>query len=95
MASDPIRIELRDVTAQREEAQRDLHETLEALEKKIMPQRVAKRAVSEHASLVLVGAAASGIALGLARSQSPAGRTAAMFAALGAGLIFYRLARDA
>ncbi len=96
MASDPVRIELRDVAARRDEAQRDLQETLGALEEKLLPRRAARRLLMNHnAPLVLIGAAAAGAALGLARSPGIAGRTAAACAAVTAGLIFYQVAREA
>jgi hypothetical protein len=95
MASDPVRIELRDVVEQREEAQRDLQETLEALEQKLLPQRVALRIVSKDSGLVLAGAAAAGIALGLSGSSRAAGKAVSLSAALAAGWVFYRLATDA
>jgi hypothetical protein len=50
--------------------------------------------VQQNAGLVLAGAAAAGVALGLARSPSVAGRTTALLAALSAGFVFYRLARE-
>ena len=94
MAGRPIRIELRGLTSEREDAQRDLQETLAALEDKLLPQRAARRLVSEHdPALVLTGVAAAGLAIGLIRDESPAARTAAIIAALAAGAVLFRLTR--
>jgi amino acid permease len=95
MASEPIRIELRGLSAEVEEAQRDLQQTLEALEDKLLPQRAARRLVTRHdPMLVLVGAAATGLALGLIRDESPTARTGALIAALAAGAVVFRLMRS-
>src|SRR6185503_2105650 len=92
MASKPIRIELRGLTSEREEAQRDLQRTLDALEEKLLPRRAARRLVTEHdPALVLAGVAAVGLALGLMRDDSAPGRTAALIAAAAAGAVAYRL----
>jgi hypothetical protein len=94
VASRPIRIELRGLTNEREAAQRDLEQTLEALEEKLLPQRAARRLVSEHnPAVVLGGVVALGLALGLARDDTPGGRTASVVAAALAGAIAYHLAR--
>jgi len=95
MASKPIRIELRGLAEEREEAQRDLQQTLDALEDKLLPRRAARRLVTRHdPRLVLVGAAATGLALGLIRDESPAARTGALIAALAAGAVLFRLTRS-
>jgi hypothetical protein len=94
VAGRPIRIELRGLASERDEAQRDLQETLTALEDKLLPRRAARRLVSEHdPALVLTGVAAAGLALGLIRNESPTGRTAAIIAALAAGAVLFRLNR--
>jgi hypothetical protein len=94
VASKPIRIELRGLTSEREAAQRDLEETLGALEDKLLPRRAARRLVREHnPALVLGGFVALGLALGFARDHSPSGRTASVVAAGVAGAIAYHLAR--
>jgi hypothetical protein len=94
MAARPIRIELRGLTDEREDAERDLERTLEALEDKLIPRRAARRLVTEHdPALVLAAAAAAGLALGLFRDETVAGRTAAVLAAATAGAIFFRLTR--
>ena len=94
MASDPIRIELRGLAHQREEAQRDLRETLGALEDKLLPQRAARRLLTRtDPALVLVGLAATGLAIGLVRDASPGARTGALIAAVAAGIVLFRLAR--
>ena len=95
MASRRIRIELRGLAEQREEAQRDLRETLGVLEEKFLPQRVARRLVTRHdPKLVLVGLAATGLALGLIRDESPGARTGALIAAVAAGAVVFRLTRS-
>jgi hypothetical protein len=95
MASRPIRIELRGLAEEREEAQRDLQETLEALEDKLLPQRAARRLITRHdPTLVLVGLAAAGLAVGLIRDESPAARTGAVIAAAAAGAVLFRLTRS-
>jgi hypothetical protein len=94
MASNPIRIEIRGLTSEKEQAQRDLQMTLGALEEKLLPQRAARRLVTEHnPALVVAGLAAAGLALGLARDDDPALRTASLVAAAAAGAILYRLSR--
>jgi len=94
MATRPIRIELRGLTSEREDAQRDLQETLGALEEKLLPRRAARRLVSEHDPLlVMAGAAAAGLALGLIRDEDVGGRVVGLLAAAAAGAILFRLAR--
>ena len=94
MASRPIRIELRGLAEQRENAQRDLQMTLEALEEKLLPQRAARRLVTEHdPRLVVIGLAATGLALGLVRADSAGVRTGALIAAAAAGAVVFRLTR--
>jgi hypothetical protein len=94
MASSPIRIEVRGLTNEREQAQRDLQMTLGALEEKLLPQRAARRLVTEHnPALVLAGLAAAGLALGLARDDDARMRTVGIIAAAAAGAIAYRLTR--
>jgi hypothetical protein len=94
MASKPIRIEVRGLTSEREQAQRDLQMTLGALEEKLLPQRAARRFVTEHnPALVVTGIAAIGLALGLARDDDPRLRGAGLIAAAAAGAILYRLSR--
>ncbi|HJQ84494.1 MAG TPA: hypothetical protein VKA21_10485 [Candidatus Binatia bacterium] len=94
MAGRPIRIELRGLTNEREQAQRDLQETITAIEDKLLPQRAARRLVTRHdPALVVTGFAALGLALGLIRDENPAMRTAALIAAAAAGAVVYRLAR--
>ena len=94
MAGRPIRIELRGLTDEREQAQRDLRETLSALEEKIRPRRAARRLVTRHdPGLVLTGVAAAGLAAGLIRDEHPSLRAAGLIAALAAGAVVYRLFR--
>src|SRR5262245_16655409 len=94
MASSPIRIELRGLVDQREDAQRDLQVTLEAIRDKLLPQRAARRLVTQHdPRLVVVGIAATGLALGLVRADSAGARTGALIAAAAAGAVVFRLLR--
>jgi hypothetical protein len=94
MATRPVRIELRGLTSEREAAQRDLEETIEALEEKLLPRRAARRLVEENnPAVVLTGLLAAGFALGFARDDSAGGRTASLIAAAVAGVAAYRLWR--
>ena len=94
MGSRPVRIELRGLAHEKEDAQRDFQETLDALEEKLLPQRAARRLVREHdPALVLAGFAAAGLALGLIRDESVGGRAAALVAAAAAGAIIFRMTR--
>ena len=94
MASRPIRIELRGLTSEREAAQRDLRETLGALEEKLLPQRAARRMVEEHnPAVVFAGMLALGVAVGFARDETTAGRVTSVAAAALAGAIAYHLVR--
>ena len=94
MAGRPIRIELRGLANEVNDAQRDLQNTIGALEEKILPQRAARRLVERHdPALVVAGVAAAGLALGLIRDESIAARTAALIAAAAAGAVAYRLTR--
>ena len=94
MSGKPIRIELRGLTSERESVQRDLQETLSALEGKLLPQRAARRLMTENdPALVLTGVAAAGLALGLIRDESPTARAAAIIAGIAAGAVLFRLTR--
>jgi hypothetical protein len=94
MAGRPIRIELRGLANEVNDAQRDLQSTLGALEEKLLPQRAARRLVERHdPALVVAGVAAAGLAVGLIRDESIAARTAALIAAAAAGVVVYRLTR--
>jgi len=94
MAGRPVRIELRGIASEREEAQRDLERTLEELEDRILPQRAARRLVREHDPLLVVaGVAAAGLAAGLVRDDSPGVRTIGLLAAVAAGALLFSLRR--
>jgi len=94
MAGRPIRIELRGLANEVNDAQRDLQDTLGALEEKLLPQRAARRLVERHdPALVVAGVAAAGLAHGLIRDESIAARTAALIAAAAAGAVVFRLTR--
>ena len=94
MASRPIRIELRGLTSELDDAQRDLQDTLTALEDRLLPQRAARRIVTRNdPTLVVTGVAAAGLAIGLMRDESRAARTAALIAAVAAGAVLFRLTR--
>ena len=95
MAAKPIRIELRGLASEREEAQQDLQDTLSALEDKLLPQRAARRMVTRHdPALVVTGAAAAGLAIGLMRDESRTARVAALIAAVAAGAVLFRQTRS-
>jgi hypothetical protein len=94
MPNRSIRIELHGLTSEREEAQRDLQETIGAIEEKLLPQRAARRLVTRNdPALVLTGIAAAGLAAGLIRDENPSIRAAGLVAALAAGAVIYRLLR--
>ena len=94
MASRPIRIELRGLTSELDDAQRDLQDTLTALEDRLLPQRAARRIVTRNdPTLVVTGVAAAGLAIGLMRDENRAARTAALIAAVAAGVVLFRLTR--
>ena len=94
MAARPIRIELRGLASEREEAQRDLQDTLTALENRLLPQRAARRFVARNdPALVVTGVAAAGLAIGLMRDESRVARGAALIAAVAAGAVLFRLTR--
>jgi len=96
VASPPMRIELRHLAIEREDAQRDLHETLVALEDKLLPQRAVGRLFAHHntnTGLVLLGVAAAGAAIGFSSGQGRSARTASLLSAALAGAVFYQLGR--
>ena len=84
MADSAVRIEIRGIANERDDAQRDLEQTLGALEARLVPARVAHRFVNEHgAALVLAGAAALGMTVGLVQGRRGAGAGLLAAAALG------------
>jgi hypothetical protein len=94
MAVDPVRIEIRGLTTEREQARHDLEETLGALEDKLLPQRAVRRLVQSHdPTLVLTGMAAAGLAVGLIRDENPTARLAGLIAGAAAGAVLFRLTR--
>jgi len=95
MAAEPIRIEIRGLAHERDDAQRDLQETLEVLQEKVVPQRAARRLVARHDPLlVLAGVAALGLAVGLVRDEDGARRTVGLVSAIAAGALLFSLARS-
>lgn len=95
MATSPIRIELHGLASEVEDAQRDLQETLGALEERLLPQSAARRLVREHdPTLVLVGVVAAGAAVGFVREHNPVIRFAGLLAAAAVGAIAYHLSSD-
>jgi hypothetical protein len=95
MASDPIRIEIRGLVHERDDAQHDLQRTIEALQEKLVPQRAARRFVARHDPvLVVAGLVAAGLAFGLVGDERFAGRATGLVAAVAAGAILFGLARD-
>jgi len=94
MADRPVRIELSGLAEEREEAERDLQRTLGALEDRLLPQRAARRLVTQHdPALVLAGIAAAGLALGLVRDDRLAVRAAGIVAAVAAGAVLFGITR--
>lgn len=94
MAVDPVRIEIRGLAGERDAAQRDLRETLGALEEKLLPRRAVRRLVTENDPLLVVtGVLALGVALGFARASRPPTLMASLVAAGVAGAIAHRLFR--
>ncbi|HZP41823.1 MAG TPA: hypothetical protein VFD84_09980 [Candidatus Binatia bacterium] len=94
MATEPVRIEIRGLETEVEDAQHDLRETLQALEERLLPRRAVRRLVTQHDPLLVIGAlVAAGVALGFARDHSPRGRTVTLVAAGIAGGLIYRLTR--
>jgi hypothetical protein len=92
MATDPVRIELRGLATEVEEAQRDLQETIGALEERLLPQRAARRLVREHEPvLVIAGVVAAGMAVGFMRDENRMVRAAGLVAAAAVGAIAYHL----
>ena len=92
MATSPIRIELRGLASEVEDAQRDLQETLGELEERLLPQRAARRLVTEHdPALVLTGVVAAGLAVGFMRDESRTVRALGLLAAAAVGAIAYHL----
>jgi hypothetical protein len=93
VASRPIRIEIRGVASERDEAQRDLRETLSALEEKLLPRRAVRRLVTQHhPALVLAGLVAAGVSIGLLGDDDRTVRRVGLVAAGVAGIIALRLA---
>lgn len=93
MADSAVRIEIRGIASERDEAQRDLEETLGVLEARLVPARVARRFVNEHGTgLVLAGAAALGMTVGLLRGRGGAG--AGLLAAAALGTVAWNLRSD-
>jgi hypothetical protein len=95
MASSAVRIEIRGIASEKAEAQRDLQRTIQTLEEKLLPRRAARRLMTENGpALVLTGAVAVGLALGLAGAPGRRVRAASLLAAAIAGAIACRLATD-
>jgi hypothetical protein len=93
MAGREVRIEVRGLANERVEAERDLRETLGALEEKLLPRRAVQRLVRQHnPALVLTGVVAAGLAIGFMGADRRGARVAGLLAAATAGVVAYRLA---
>ena len=93
MPDSAVRIEIRGIANERDEAQRDLERTLGALEARLVPTRAARRFVREHgAVLVLAGAAALGATVGAIRGRRGAG--AGLLAAAALGTVAWTVGSD-
>ena len=93
MSADPVRIEIRGIQSEREEAERDLRETLDALGDRLLPARAAHRLVREHdPRMVVAGVLAVGAAIGLARDPQPIVRVGGLVAAGTAAWLLWRMA---
>jgi hypothetical protein len=92
MSADPVRIEIRGLRIERDEAQRDLRETLDALGERLMPARAAQRLVRQNdPRLVIAGVLAVGAAIGLARDRQPIVRAGGVVAAGTAVWLLWRM----
>ena len=93
MTGSEVRIEVRGLAHERVQAERDLRETLGALEERLLPRRAIQRLVRRHdPALVLTGVVAAGLAVGFMGADRRAARVAGLLAAAAAGVVVYRLA---
>lgn len=92
MSADPVRIEIRGLRSEREQAERDLKETLGVLGDRLLPARAAHRLVRRHdPRLVVAGVLAVGAAIGLARDPQPIVRIGGIVAAGAAAWLLWRM----
>jgi hypothetical protein len=92
MSADPVRIEIRGLRYELDEAERDLRQTLEALGERLLPGRAAHRLVRQHDPRLVVGAVlAVGVAIGLARDRQPLVRAGGLAAAGTAAWLLWRM----
>ena len=83
--------DVQELAVERDAAQRDLEETLEALEEKLSPVPAARRFVQEHSpTRAVTGMVAAGAALGLISDERPAVQLAGLAAAALAGVLLLR-----
>jgi hypothetical protein len=82
--------EIQGLAIEREAAQRDLEETLEALEEKLSPVPAARRFVQDGPIRALTGMVAAGAALGLISDDRPAVQLTGLAAAALAGVLLLR-----
>jgi hypothetical protein len=92
MSADPVRIEIRGIRSELNDAERDLRETLDALGDRLLPARAAQRLVREHdPRAVVAGVLAVGAAIGLARDPQPIVRVGGLVAAGAAAWLLWRM----
>lgn len=93
MVTSPVRIEIRGLRSEREDAERDLRETLDALGNRLIPGRAAHRLFEQHdPRLVAATVLAVGAAVGLARDPKPLVRGIGIAAAGAAAYLLWRIA---
>jgi hypothetical protein len=85
--------EVKELAIEREAAQRDLEETLEALEEKLSPVPAARRFVQESPARALTGMVAAGLAVGLMPDDRPSLQLSGLAAAALAGFLLLRSPR--
>jgi hypothetical protein len=83
--------DIKELAIERDAAQRDLEETLEALEEKLSPVPAARRFVDEQSpARALTGMLAAGLAIGLISDDRPSLQLSGLAAAAVAGLLLLR-----
>jgi hypothetical protein len=86
--------EIKELALEREAAQRDLEETLEALEEKLSPVPAARRFVAgQSPARALTGMLAAGLAVGLIPDDRPTLQLSGLAAATVAGVLLLRAPR--
>jgi hypothetical protein len=87
-----VRIEIRGIRSELDDAERDLRQTLDALGDRLLPARAAQRLVRQNdPRLVFAGVLAVGAAIGLARDPQPIVRVGGLVAAGTAAWLLWRM----